>query len=181
VASFDLVVDFHDAPQSRAAPTGEGPWSTGARCARIMVMSTTVSCPNCGTRNRLPVVAPGRPRCPKCHTDLPWLTPATTEEFDELVAVSPVPVLVDLWAEWCGPCRMVAPILERLSEQRAGSLRVVKVDVDEEPKVSHQLRVQGIPTMVLFDGGAEIARQVGALPEHRLVAWLDDALGERAG
>ena len=138
-------------------------------------MSTTVSCPNCGTRNRVPVVAAGRPRCAACHTDLPWLTPATAEEFDELIATSPVPVLVDLWAEWCGPCRMVAPILERLAAQRAGSLRVVKVDVDQEPSVSQRLGVQGIPTMVLFDHGVERSRQVGALPEHQLVAWLDAA------
>lgn len=143
-------------------------------------MSTTVDCPNCGTRNRVPVVAPGRPRCPKCHTDLPWLVPATTAEFDELVASSPVPVLVDLWAAWCGPCRMVAPILERLAAQRAGSLRVVKVDVDQEPRVSERLGVQGIPTMVLYDRGAEVARKVGALPEHQLVAWLDAALGQGA-
>lgn len=144
-------------------------------------MSSTVSCPNCGARNRLPVVAPGRPRCPKCHTNLPWLTHATTAEFDELLPVSPVPVLVDLWAEWCGPCHMVAPILEQVAAQRAGSLRVVKVDVDAEPMVSQRLRVRGIPTMVLYDGGQEVARQVGALPEHQLNAWLDASLGERTG
>jgi len=74
---------------------------------------------------------------------------------------------------------MVAPILERVAERRAGSLRIVKVDVDQEPRVSERLGVQGIPTMVLFDQGAEVARQVGALPEHQLDTWLDTTLGHR--
>ncbi|MCP4226378.1 MAG: redoxin family protein, partial [Actinomycetia bacterium] len=86
------------------------------------------------------------------------------------------PVLVDLWAPGCGPCRMVAPALATLSEERAGLLRVVKVNVDEVPEVSARLGVQGIPTMVLFDDGAEVGRQVGALPIDRIRAWVDSTL-----
>jgi thioredoxin 2 len=136
-------------------------------------MADTVTCPSCGTRNRLPVVAAGHPRCGTCHVDLPWVTAVTTDQFDEMIDKSSVPVLVDLWAAWCGPCRVVSPILERVAAQRAGSLRVAKVDVDHEPAVSQRLRVQGIPTLVLYHHGAEVARQVGAVPEHRLTAWLD--------
>lgn len=134
---------------------------------------TVIPCPSCGTRNRVANDASGRPRCSKCHTDLPWLTNVVSGEFDHVVGTSALPMLVDLWAPWCGPCRTVAPALEQLAVDLAGSVRVVKVNVDEAPEVSARLGVQGIPTMVLFDGGAEIARQVGALPAHAIRKWVD--------
>ncbi len=133
-------------------------------------------CPNCRTRNRVPVVAIGRPRCGTCRTDLPWLVDADDDEFDELVTRSTLPVLVDLWAPWCGPCRMVAPILEQVAVERAGRLRVVKVNVDQAPRVSARLGAQSIPTMVLFDGGAEVGRQIGAIPASAVDQWLDRSL-----
>ena len=92
-----------------------------------------------------------------------------------------MPVLVDLWAQWCGPCRAVAPALEQLAAERAGSLRVAKVNVDEAPEVSARLGVQGIPTMVLYRDGTEVGRQVGAMPAHAIAAWVDDTLGGGAG
>ncbi len=138
--------------------------------------TSEVSCPSCGARNRIPVTAGGTPRCGKCSSDLPWLADVKTADFDTVVATSALPVLVDLWAPWCAPCRMVAPALERLATERAGSLRVVKVDVDQEPSVSSRLGVQGIPTMVLFDTGVEVGRQVGALPEERIAQWVDASL-----
>lgn len=141
--------------------------------------ANVIECPSCKARNRVADDAAGRPRCGKCHVDLPWLIEASEANFDVIVADSPLPVLVDLWAPWCGPCRAVAPILQQLAIDRAGSLRVVKVNVDESPGVSARLGVQGIPTMVLFSGGAEIARQVGALPADALNRWLDPALGSR--
>ncbi len=133
-------------------------------------------CPSCGTRNRVPVVAIGRPRCGKCRADLPWVVDAGDDEFDELVTRSTLPVLVDLWAPWCGPCRMVAPILEQVAIERAGRLRVVKVNVDLAPRVSARLGAQSIPTMVLFDSGAEVGRQIGALPASAVDQWLDRSL-----
>ena len=144
-------------------------------------MSTAVMvCPACGTRNRVANVSAGRPRCSKCHTDLPWLADATATEFDLVIGRSTLPVLVDLWAPWCGPCRAVAPALEQLSVDLAGSLRVVKVNVDESPGVSARLGVQGIPTMLLFSRGVEIARQVGALPGDAIRRWVDDSLANDA-
>ncbi len=124
----------------------------------------------------MPVLARGRPRCAACSADLPWLVDAATGDFASIIAQSTVPVLVDLWAPWCGPCRAVAPALERLANERAGALRVVKVNVDEEPSVSADLGVQGIPTMVIFRAGQEIGRQVGALPADRIRDWVDSAL-----
>ncbi len=135
-----------------------------------------ITCTSCGTRNRVANDSAGRPRCSKCHTDLPWLADVGGAEFQRVIDAATVPVLVDLWAPWCGPCRAVAPALEELSRQRAGTLRVVKVNVDEAPEVSARLGVQGIPTMVLFDRGTEVARQVGALPGHAIGSWLDASL-----
>jgi thioredoxin 2 len=139
-------------------------------------MAKTISCPDCGVRNRLPTVSSGRLRCGKCQTDLPWLSDVTTADFDQTITTSSLPVLVDLWAPWCGPCRSVAPALEDLARTRAGSLRVVKVNVDEEPTVSGRLGVQGIPTMVLYHHGIEVARQVGALPAAKIGQWVDTAM-----
>jgi thioredoxin 2 len=135
-----------------------------------------ISCTACGARNRVPVATKGRPRCAKCHADLPWLADVDGSEFDEVVKASSLPVLVDLWAPWCGPCRAVAPALQQLAADRAGTLRVVKVNVDEAPEVSARLGVQGIPTMVLYRDGTEIARQVGALPGDRIGRWVDSSL-----
>ena len=138
-------------------------------------MTQEVVCPSCQARNRTPVIAAGRPRCGKCRTDLPWLVDVTTGEFDAMVEKSVVPVLIDVWAPWCGPCRAVAPVLAQLAEERAGVLRIVKVNADAEPGLSGRLGVQGIPTLVLFDKGVEVSRQVGALPANQLRKWIDGA------
>lgn len=140
------------------------------------MVSNNTTCPHCGTRNRVPVVAIGRPRCAKCKKDLPWLVEADATDFDEAIARSTIPVLVDLWAPWCGPCRMVAPILEKVAAERAGKLRVVKLNVDDAPAISARLRAQSIPTMLLFDNGAEVGRQIGAIPEHAVNVWIEQSL-----
>jgi thioredoxin 2 len=139
-------------------------------------MSTETRCPSCGARNRVPVVAKGRPRCGTCKTDLPWLVDAGDTDFDAAISASVMPVLVDLWAPWCGPCRMVAPALENIAADHAGKLRVLKVNVDESPIVAGRLGAQSIPTLVLFDGGNEVARQIGAHPEHGIRSWIDASL-----
>ncbi len=138
--------------------------------------TNNMTCTSCGTRNRLPVVAIGRPRCATCKTDLPWLVNATATDFDEAINRSTLPVLVDLWAPWCGPCKMVAPLLERLAAERAGHLRVVKLNVDEAPAIAARLRAQSIPTMLLFENGNEVGRQIGAVPEPELRDWVDRTL-----
>lgn len=138
--------------------------------------STTVVCPNCGKRNRVPAAADGRPRCANCHNWLPWVVDAGDRDFAEIVEKSAVPVLVDLWATWCGPCRMVSPALEQLARERAGSLKLVKVDVDSAPAISERFSVRAVPTLLLIDHGQLLARQSGAAPVAALRVWLDQAV-----
>lgn len=143
-------------------------------------MPSITACPSCGKRNRLPISAAGKPRCAACHADLPWLVEVTAGEFDRAVA-GPTAVLVDLWAPWCGPCRVMAPVLAQLAAERAGRLKVVKVDVDEHPAISQRFQVQGIPTLLLFRDGRLVDRQVGAAPADALRRWLDQRVGHPAG
>lgn len=135
-------------------------------------MTDITACPSCSKQNRVPAAATGKPTCGACRAPLPWIVDATDASFDGTVATA-VPVLVDLWAPWCGPCRMVTPILEDLARQRAGQLKVVKVDVDDSPGIAARYQVQGIPTLLLFNDGKLTARQTGALPAHALADWLD--------
>jgi thioredoxin 2 len=120
----------------------------------------------------VPTSAPGSPRCATCHVDLPWLVEAGDAEFAAAVATKRL-VLVDLWAPWCGPCRMVAPILERLSNEYATSLKVVKVNVDESPRTAQRYEARSIPMLLFMRGGELVDTVVGAQPEHVLRQRID--------
>jgi thioredoxin 2 len=146
-----------------------------------IVRTDIVVCAGCGRKNRVPAAAPGMAHCGSCRQPLPWITEAGDDDFDEVATGSPLPALVDLWAPWCGPCRMVSPALERLARDRAGRCKLVKVNVDEAPAVARRFQVQGIPCLVLLARGREVGRQVGAAPEHHLRAWLDGLLASAAG
>ena len=135
-----------------------------------------VTCPNCGKRNRVAAAAAGKPRCANCRNWLPWITAADDRDFAEIAEKASVPVLVDLWAAWCGPCRMVSPALEQLANERAGRLKLVKVDVDKAPAISQRFTVQAVPTLLVLDSGQVLARQAGAAPVTALRNWLDQAL-----
>ena len=139
-----------------------------------------MQCPNCGKRNRIPAAADGKPRCGNCHKPLPWIVSAGDQDFTEVVEKSSVPVLVDLWATWCGPCRMVSPALEQLATERAGQLKLVKVDVDANRAVSQRFEVQAVPTLLVVDHGQVLSRQSGAAPVAALRNWLDQALSTGA-
>jgi thioredoxin 2 len=141
----------------------------------------TVKCPHCGKRNRVPAAAQGKPRCGNCHQWLPWIVSARDEDFTEVVEKSTVPVLVDMWATWCGPCRMVSPALQQLATERAGQLKLVKIDVDAAPQLSQRFTVRAVPTLLLMDHGRIIARQAGAASAATLRSWLDQALSQRTG
>ena len=138
-----------------------------------------VLCPSCGVRNRVPAAARGLPRCASCHVDLPWLVEANDTNFDRVID-SRLPVLVDLWAPWCGPCRTLAPAVQRSAQEFAGRLKVVKVDVDRAPNISARLGVQGVPTLLLLQQGQIKARQVGAVPQSQLMSWIEASLDTAA-
>jgi thioredoxin 2 len=141
-----------------------------------MSKSKVISCPHCGTKNRIQAAAAGVPHCGKCGRTLPWLAEAGAAEFGEVVEQSPLPVLVDFWAPWCGPCRIVSPVVEQLAGELAGRLKVVKVNTDEEPGLQQRFGVRGIPSLVLIDGGKERDRMVGALGRDALKSWLESRL-----
>jgi thioredoxin 2 len=138
--------------------------------------SDIVECPNCGQRNRVPPSASGKPRCAQCRKWLPWIVDSGDADYEAVVEKSSVPVLVDLWAPWCGPCRTVSPALEQLATERAGGLKLVKVNVDKAPQISQRFEVQAVPTLLITKDGKVLARRAGAAPVAALRMWVDDTL-----
>lgn len=142
--------------------------------------NATVECPACGRLNRVDLArAADGPKCGACGRAIALDRPLPVSEaaFDRVVGGSEVPVLVDFHADWCGPCRMMAPVLEAVARERAGRVLVAKVDTDRAPRVSQRFRIASIPTLAVFRGGAEVAREMGALAKPRLDALLDRAAG----
>ena len=134
-----------------------------------------ITCPSCGARNRVGPIPQGTPRCPSCKSALPWVIDADTATFTEETTAS-VPVVVDFWAAWCGPCRMISPVLEGLAKQHAGHLKIVKVDVDANPELATRFGAQSIPLLVVIRDAQEFDRIVGALPRAALEQRLAPVL-----
>jgi thioredoxin 2 len=139
---------------------------------------STVTCPHCGKRNRVPAAAEGKPRCANCRRWLPWIAAADDLDFPDVVEKASVPVLVDVWASWCKPCLMVSPALEQLAAERAGQLKLVKVDIDRAPAIAQRFTVRAVPTLLLIDHGQVVARQSGAASVAVLRKWLDNSFAE---
>jgi len=164
----------HSADQTATKPTATKP-PTPSRSGPVSLLT----CTQCGTKNRIRPSPKGVPSCAKCKATLPWLVNATDATF-EVEATTQVAAVVDLWAPWCGPCRFVGPILEELSREYAGRLKVIKVNVDENPALAQRFDARSIPTLIVLQAGRPVDRIVGALPKTDLAVRLTPYLIRRS-
>jgi thioredoxin 2 len=149
---------------------------------RDMADALLIGCASCGAKNRVPQSKLGqgrKPVCGRCGAALPAaFEPIAVSDatFSSEVEGSTLPVLVDAWAPWCGPCRAVAPVVQELAAELAGRVRVAKLNVDENPVTSSRFRIQNIPTLLVFRGGREVDRLVGAQPKSEIIRRLERIL-----
>lgn len=137
------------------------------------------TCPSCATINRLPTKKPAaEATCGRCKSPLVNGLPVdlTDQSFSRFINKNDLPIVVDFWASWCGPCKMMAPVFSKLSEQMQSQLRFAKVNTEEAQQISSQLGIRSIPTLILYHQGKEIDRLAGALPEPQLRQWIEQGL-----
>jgi thioredoxin 2 len=151
---------------------------------RIMTTSLKLTCFDCGQANRVPADRMGSG--PKCGTCGAALVPAKVPEVDlatlqKAARTDDVPLLVDFWAPWCGPCRMMAPEFAKASQALSGQARLVKLNTEAHPKAGAAYGIRGIPTMVAFAGGREVARQSGAMPAQSIETWVKSSAPRARG
>ena len=153
-------------PAARSATSGGASGTSGARGP-----VSTLVCSNCGATNRIGPSKRGAPHCGKCGKPLAWVVDATDSTFEVESRAQPT-VVVDLWAPWCGPCRFVSPILDDLAHQYAGRLKLIKVNVDNNPALARRFDATSIPTMVVLRDGIVANRIIGAAPKEQLESQI---------
>jgi thioredoxin 2 len=134
-----------------------------------------VVCPSCGTINRVPAARPaGEAKCGNCHQRLFSGKPTAVngDAFERHISRGDIPVVVDFWAPWCGPCRAMAPALEQAASEFEPNFRVLKVNTEEAPALASRFDIRSIPTLMLLAGGHPVARTAGAMDTRRIVSWV---------
>lgn len=140
-------------------------------------------CPLCGTLNRVDMARAGEgPKCGECDRPLLMDRPmlVTDQDLQRVIKESDIPVVVDFYADWCGPCKFMAPVLDDMARERKGEVLITKLDTDRNPASAVHYGIRGIPTLIIFKGGREAARQVGAVPKGALERIIDGVLADQA-
>lgn len=145
--------------------------------------SQLIRCTHCGQLNRIDADKVDRgfqPKCGTCKEPIEYQQPVivTDSTFSRVVEASDVPVLVDFWAHWCGPCHMLAPVIEQLAKEFAGKIKVAKLNTDENPHVSSRFQIRSIPALIVFENGREVDRIIGVQPKQQIAARIQRVLGQ---
>jgi thioredoxin 2 len=138
-----------------------------------------IVCPQCFVTNRVPDARlADAPTCGKCHKALFQASPVSVDmaQFQKMIAYNDIPVIVDFWAQWCGPCKMFAPVYAQAAEKLEPRFRLLKVDTEAHQDIASQYRIQSIPTIAVFKQGKEFTRQAGAMPLGQLLQWVDQKI-----